>query len=100
MEYFVIGDEDTVLGFRYAGVEGRVVGSADEARSVLEERAAGEPGIVIITEDVAEVIRDTVNRVRFESAMPVIVEVPGPAGPAPDRPELIGLIREALGIRV
>ena len=102
MEYFVIADEDTVLGFRYAGVEGRVVHTPDEARAALAERAAagpdGETGIIIVTDEVANAIRDEVNELRFESRVPLIVQVPGPDGPAPDRPDLAALIREAMGV--
>jgi len=100
MEYFVIADEDTVLGFRYAGVEGQVVRSADEARAALATHAAdGQAAIVIITDEIAHAIEDDVNRLRFESRMPIVVEIPGPAGPRPGRPDLMALIREAMGIQ-
>jgi len=36
MDFYVIGDEDTVLGFRYAGIAGRVVENAEEAAEALD----------------------------------------------------------------
>ena len=55
MKYFIIGDEDAVLGFGLVGVEGRAAHSPAEAEQALsgalEDR---EVGIVLITERVAE----------------------------------------------
>jgi len=101
VEYFVIGDEDTVLGFRYAGVEGQAVHTPEEARAVLAERVeSGRAGIVILTDEVASTIQDEVNKLRFESRTPLLVQVPGPNGPMASRPDLLAVIREALGIQV
>jgi len=101
MRYHVIGDEDTVLGFRYAGIGGDLVGTADEARQALE-RVGRQPdvGILIITDVVADLIRDEVNAIRFGGKLPLVVEVPGPTGPSAERQDLLALIREAVGIRV
>ncbi len=101
MRYHVIGDEDTVLGFRYAGIPGETVADVDAARQAFQ-RALKLPdvGIVIITDRVADTIRPTVNAQRFGQALPLVVEVPGPKGPSPQRQDLLALIREAVGIRV
>jgi len=101
VDYFVIGDEDTVLGFRYAGVEGRVARTSDEARAALAERVeGGGTGIVILTDEIANVIQDEVNRLRFEGGGPLVVQIPGPEGPLPERPDLPAIIQDALGIRI
>lgn len=101
MRYHVIGDEDTVLGFRYAGVPGDTVGSADAAREALQRvLRQRDVGILILTDTVADQVRDEVNRVRFDFELPLVVEVPGPGGPSPRRKDLLALIREAVGIKV
>ena len=100
MECFVIADEDTVLGFRYAGVEGRSVRTPEEARTALAERVeAARAGLIITTDEIARALSDEIQRLRFQSHAPLIVQVPGPGGPEADRPDLMGLIREAVGIR-
>jgi V/A-type H+-transporting ATPase subunit F len=101
MSYFVIADEDTVLGFRYAGVEGEAVESSEEARRVFE-RVCRSPknDLIIMTDEAANSIRELVNHIRFEVQTPVVVEIPGPAGPSPDRPDLLKLIQEAVGLRL
>lgn len=101
MSYYVIADEDTVLGFRYAGVSGEMVEGSEQARQVFERVCeSGRYEIVILTERVAGSIREVVNRIRFEVQTPVVVEVPGPEGASPDRPDLLELIQEAVGLRL
>ena len=101
MRYHVIGEEDTVLGFRYAGVSGEIVRTADETRAALERAARlGDVAVLIVTDTIADLVRGEVNRLRFDFELPLVVEVPGPGGPSPQRKDLLALIREAVGIRV
>jgi len=101
VSYYVIADEDTVLGFRYAGVPGEVVGSSEEALEAFRRAtSSGRGDIVILTEEVAASIREAVNHVRFEVQTPVVVEIPGVAGPLPGRADLLKLIQEAVGLRL
>lgn len=101
MSYYCIADEDTVLGFRYAGVQGEVVEGSEQARRVFERVCgAGEHDIVVLTDVVADSIREAVNHIRFEVQTPIVVEVPGPEGPVPGRPDLLKLIQEAVGLRL
>ena len=102
MSYYVIADEDTVLGFRYAGVPGEAVEGSDAARRVFERvsRLHRDCDVVILTEEVANSIRDAVNHVRYEVQTPVVVEIPGPSGPLSGRPDLMKLIQEAVGLRL
>ena len=73
MKYFIIGDEDTVLGFGLVGVEGQAVKGPEQAleafNSALNER---EIGIVIMTERVADLIRPQVDRYVFTEDFPGI----------------------------
>ncbi len=101
MKFHCIADENTVRGFRLAGVSGQVVNTAPEAATALEMAAAQRDcAIVILTEAVAESIRAQVERMRFESPQPLIVEIPGPAGPLPGRKTLWQLAQEAVGIHI
>ncbi len=101
MKYFVIGDSDTVLGFRFAGIEGEIVTGTAEALAALRKASArSDIGILIITEDTAERIRDEVTAVKLKVARPLLVEIPGSDGPSPMRRTLINIITEAVGVRV
>jgi V/A-type H+-transporting ATPase subunit F len=98
--YLVIADEDTVQGFRAVGIAGEAAATADAVLLALERARAGNVGIVIMTEEIADMAREEIDALRFGEAMPMVVEVPGPEGPMEGRRTLTDIIREAIGIRV
>jgi V/A-type H+-transporting ATPase subunit F len=101
MDFYVVADEDTVVGFRYAGVDGVIVDEPEDAARELDRLAAENAElIVIITERLANQVRERVNDIRYEGELPLVVEIPGPEGPDPDAPSLQKMIREAVGIRI
>lgn len=101
MKFFCIGDEDTVRGFRLAGVDGQVVSHTEEAEAALENAARrADVGVVIITDALAGEIRERVDAFRLACARPLLVEIPGPTGPIPGRKTLRQLVQEAVGIRI
>lgn len=99
MKYFMIGDEDAVLGFGMVGVQGRTVHSPNEAESAFRDALGdSDVGIVIITERVAELIRPLVDQYVFTEEFPLIVEVPDRAGRIEGRPGLREMVNRAIGI--
>lgn len=101
MKFFCIADEDTLRGFRLAGVDGRVVSTADEARQAVEDvLRLPDCGIIIITVSAADAIRDMVEKVRLEQDRPLIIEIPGPKGKPAESKGLRGFVQEAVGIRL
>jgi len=100
LDFYVIADEDTVVGFRYAGVRGVTVSSPEQAAAELDRLVAQKAELIIITtERIAETVRDKIQAARFSEELPLIVEIPGPSGPAPDAPSLLDRIRGAVGIK-
>ncbi|MBN2860063.1 MAG: V-type ATP synthase subunit F [Sphaerochaetaceae bacterium] len=98
MKYFVIGDEDTVLGFSLVGTRGRMAEDPQMALIALEEALMDKQyGIILITQSVADMIRGEVDRYIFSETFPLIVEIP-------DRPnefrsrDLRKLVNEAIGV--
>ena len=101
MRSIVIADEDTVLGFRFAGVEGHVVETPAEAQAALDQSIRlADVGLVILTEEMAADIREAVDEIRFRESLPLIVEIPGPAGPGKSRRTLLEVIHEAVGVSI
>ncbi len=101
MKFCCIADEDTVRGFRLAGITGRAVTTVPEAAAAVQE--AGERsdcGIIILTDKVAAGIRSQVDAIRLERDRPLIVEIPGPDGPLLGRKSLHQLVQEAVGMRL
>lgn len=101
MRYSIIGDEDTVLGFRMVGVTGKVATNSDEARrafeAMLEDR---ENCIIIITERVADMIRSIVDKFLFTESFPLIVEIPDRNGPKPGRLGIRETVNAAIGLKL
>jgi len=101
MKLMVIGNQDAVWGFALAGVRGRIVATAEELNRALDAAMADkEVGIVLVTEDVANLARQRVDTAMVRSTVPLVVEIPGPAGPRPDRPPLSEVIRRTIGVRI
>ncbi len=99
MRFYCVADEDTVRGFRLAGVQGEVVAGAAQAEAAVR-RAADRPdlGVLIVTQSVAADARDLVDEIRMTRTQPLVVEVPGPEGPLPGRKTLRDFVQEAVGI--
>ena len=101
MKFHCIADEDTVRGFRLAGIKGEAVDTIAEAEQAVRQ-AADNPniGILILTDLVAAEIRPLVDDIRVNRSRPLIAEIPGPDGPMPGRKTLQQLVQEAVGIRI
>lgn len=101
MKYFLIGDEDSVLGFGLVGVHGQAARSPEEAQRAfklaLDDK---EIGIIIITERVAELIRPLVDRYVFTHNFPLIVEIPDRHGPVVGKPGIREMVNQAIGIKL
>lgn len=101
MKFYCIADEDTVRGFRLAGIGAQVAETAEEARTAIDNSAARpDCGIIIITEKVAAWIRPQVEMIRLERDGPLIVEIPGPEGAMQGRKSLREFVQEAVGVSV
>jgi V/A-type H+-transporting ATPase subunit F len=101
VKFFCVADEDTVRGFRLAGVAGQVVNTPrDAAAAVTAAAERADCGVLILTENVADGIREQVETIRFGRDRPLIVEIPGPGGPLPGRKSLRQVVHEAVGMRL
>ena len=101
MSYRIIGDLDTVLGYRFAGVEGDSVSSPDEAREAfLKATAPGSRGILLVTEEIEGMIEELVTAHRVSAKEPYLAVVPGIWGAKRGRKTLQQLINDAVGIKI
>ena len=101
MKVWVVGHPEAVLGFSLAGVDGRSVANADEANRALDAAlAAKDVGIVLVTQDVARMIQARMDDLKLHSTVPLIVEIPSPAGVSPDEPSLSEIVLRAIGIKL
>ena len=75
----VLGDRDSVLGFKALGLDTYFVNSPDEARRTLHNLAREEYAIIYITEQLASDISADVNKYKT-SVTPAVILIPGKGG--------------------
>ncbi len=101
MAFYVIGEEEVVIGFRFVGVPGKVAVTEEEAREAFRA-AVGDPAVkvLVLTEQVSALIPRDVMDWQLGGEYPLIVEIPGTSGHLESRTSLIDAIREAVGLHV
>jgi len=113
VDYFFVGDPELVTAFRFVGIQGQAVSDAEEALAVFKKLTLGWdetagtvlPGaetcrVLILTEETADWLGETLTDWQLTGSYPLIVEIPGTLGHLPDRKTLVDSIREAIGIHV
>jgi V/A-type H+-transporting ATPase subunit F len=101
MKVLVIGHPEAVLGFSLAGVSGRVATNAAEVNQALDEvQASRDVGIVLVTQDVAQLIPARMEHLKLRSTIPLVVEIPAQGG-VPEGQESLGeIVLRAIGIKL
>lgn len=100
MRIKVIGDEFASLGFTLSGVETTGVSGAEEIEKEFEEALKDKQvGIILITEEEADLIRDKVNEQKTEGELPLVVEIPSRSG-WKERGKALKLINRVLSIKL
>ena len=101
MKVLAIGHPDAVLGFSLAGVDGRVATTAREVNQALDDvLSAPDVGIVLVTQDVADLIEDRMSQLKLRSMIPLVVDIPGPEGVRPGHPSLSEIIQRTIGVKI
>ena len=113
MDYFFLGDPELVTAFRFIGIKGASVLNADEAHKAFrwitegydETAEAVLPGmescrVLILTEEVADWLGDSLIQWQLSDHYPLIVEIPPLMGKLQGRKTLVDSIREAIGVKI
>jgi|TARA_B100000959_G_C14936053_1_gene605784 V/A-type H+-transporting ATPase subunit F len=103
MEISVIGDSTTVLGFKLAGVKTAIkTKDSKEALEALKNQFNNpDIGLIIITEQYADKLRDEINRLTEGVMTPLIVEIPNKDGTIDRKVDPIKeLVRRAVGVEI
>ncbi|AGN16335.1 A1A0 archaeal ATP synthase subunit F AhaF [Methanobrevibacter sp. AbM4] len=98
----VIGDLDTVTGFRLGGVrEGRIVNTKEEAEQALDELIENNFSIIIITDKIADEIREHIRKTLGSEIVPMIIEIPDKNGKSEtDGDQMRALIKRVIGVDI
>ena len=98
----VIGDIDTVSGFRLGGVKkAEVVNNSEEAIVAFDKFLDEEISIIIITQLMANEIREHINRKIGSDVLPMVIEIPDKddsSGSSSD--QINDLIKRVIGVEM
>ena len=75
----VVGDWDSVMGFRALGLETHPVSSPEHAREEIRRLAKEDCAVIYLTETLAKSLPDVLNRYKDE-LRPAIILIPGREG--------------------
>lgn len=101
MKSFLISDNtETKLGLRLAGIDGIVVHEREEVLKELgEAMERNDVGIIILTENIFEKVKEEVLQLRLKNASPLIVLIPDRHG-LKDKDFITKYIKESVGIKI
>ena len=75
----VVGDWESVMGFRALGLDTHPVSAPDEAREEIKRLAKGDCAVIYLTETLAKAMPDVLERYKDE-LRPAIILIPGREG--------------------
>jgi len=99
LKFFVIADEPTVIAFSLAGLRGGEADTPDKVQELLVQSWEDpEVGLVLITERLADQVREVVDVARRDRLKPLILEIPDLAGPMARQESLLDRLRSLMGL--
>lgn len=99
--YLISDNHDTQVGLRLAGIEGVVVHGLEEtSRAVQAALAMEDVAILAVTEKAAALIPDTMQQLREQSDLPIVVEIPDRHGTKRGSDFLTKYVRDAIGVKM
>ena len=75
----VVGDKDSILAFKALGVDVRIAYNATDARIAIDTLAKEKYGVIFLTEELAELIPDTILRYDAK-VVPAVILIPSNKG--------------------
>ena len=77
----VIGERDSVLGFKAVGLDVFPCGRSEDAKKILRDLADGDYAIIYVTEGLAAGMMEEIDRYK-DARLPAIIQIPGKEGPS------------------
>ena len=103
MTFFVLGEEDVVLGFNFIGIQGKTADTNDEVIAEFKKITNGdygEIGVLLLTEKISEQLDERLMKWQLSGKYPLIVEIPGMDGHLEGKKSMLDSIRKAIGLSV
>ena len=98
--YLLSSDEDTLTGFRLAGVEGTLVENEEALRTAFDfARKEETVGIVLVTRSLSAAYTNAVLEEKKRTGL-LITEIPDMKNPDSGTDSITAYVRDAVGIQV
>jgi V/A-type H+/Na+-transporting ATPase subunit F len=98
MKVVAVGGKAFVTGFVLAGVTGDYASTPESALEKVESLSRDrDVGLIMVSDEIANPIRDKLTEMRSKKAIPLIYEVPGP-GSKKEKVEYRAMLRAILGV--
>jgi V/A-type H+-transporting ATPase subunit F len=97
----VVGDIVTVRGLGFAGIDGAVVVSAEEARTAIRQFLQDEDvGVVLVAQSFADQLGGEFDDYKLRRDPPLVLNIPDSTGAGMQAEDIQGLIQRALGLNI
>ena len=98
MKVVAVGGKAFVTGFVLSGVSGEYVATPAAALEKIQALSKDPTvGLIMVSDEVAKPISDSLTTLRTKKAIPLIYEVPGP-GSKKEKVEYRAMLRAILGV--
>ena len=98
--FLLSSDDDTLTGFRLAGVEGTLVESEESLKTAfLNARNDETVGIVLVTRSISAAYPGTILEEKKRAGL-LITEIPDMKNPTAGTDSITAYVRDAVGIQV
>jgi len=100
MDFYVIGDENMVLGLGLVGIPGEVVSSEEDTLRVINESMKKQIKIILISDRLLEPVRYKVEEIILKRDFPLLLEIPDRQGPVKGKKSIRDLLKSSLGFNI
>ncbi len=92
---------DTLVGMRLAGIKGVIAHTREEILSDLKEaRSDKKTGIILITEKLAPLVGDEIEKIKLSVSLPLIVVIPDRHGTLRTKDSITKYVNESIGLKI
>ena len=99
--YLLSDNDDTLMGMRMSGVEGKVIHHEDEVREKLKELMAQDDiAVIMMTSTLMNMVRDTVYDLKLNCRQPLIIEIPDRHGNGQTKDSISKYVKDAIGVEM
>lgn len=96
----ISGNKDIIVGLRLSGISGVLAETTEEINESFDNAVRdSEMGIIILTENIFDIIKDKVLDIKNSKSTPLIVTIPDRGG-LRDKNFIMKHIKESIGIKI